>query len=53
MVAHRLRWPRRWETRTIVLELDSGGLRCRVIWRNEERIGVRFIDFKDKPKTAI
>lgn len=38
---------------SIVLELDSGCRRCRVIWRKEKRIGVRFIDFKEKPKSAI
>ena len=31
---------------SIVLEMDGGGRRCSVIWRKEERIGVRFIDFK-------
>lgn len=38
---------------SIVLELDGSGRRCRVIWRKDKRIGVRFLDFKDKPKTAF
>lgn len=38
---------------SIVLELDGGDRRCRVIWRKEKRIGVRFIDFKNKPKSAL
>lgn len=38
---------------SIVLERDGDSRRCRVIWRKEKRIGVRFIDFKDKPKSAF
>lgn len=33
---------------SIVLELEGGARRCRVILRTEKRIGVRFIDWKDK-----
>ncbi len=29
---------------TIVLEPEGGGRRCRVIWRKEKRVGVRFQD---------
>ncbi len=32
---------------SIVLELEGGGRRCRVIWRKEKRIGVRFVDRKE------
>lgn len=31
---------------TFALELEGGGRRCRVIWRSEKRIGVRFTDRK-------
>lgn len=37
---------------SIVLELEGGGRRCRVIWRKEKRIGVRFVDRKDKPDAS-
>jgi PilZ domain len=33
---------------TFALVMDSGGRRCRVIWRREKRIGVRFTDRKDE-----
>ncbi len=29
---------------SVVLEFEGGGRRCRVIWRKEKRIGVRFTD---------
>lgn len=35
---------------SIVLESEGGGRRCRVIWRKEKRIGVRFTDRKEKPQ---
>lgn len=38
---------------SVVLEMDGGDRRCRVIWRKEKRIGVRFIDVKNKPKSAL
>lgn len=28
---------------TFALEMEGGGRQCRVIWRREKRIGVRFI----------
>ena len=34
---------------TFALEMERGGRRCRVIWRSEKRIGVRFIDRKGEP----
>ena len=37
---------------SVVLELDGGGRRCRVVWRKEKRIGVRFVDRKDKPEVS-
>lgn len=37
---------------SIVLELEGGGRRCRVIWRKERRIGVRFVDRKDNAATS-
>ena len=37
---------------SVVLELDGARRRCRVIWRKEKRIGVRFTDLNDKPKPA-
>jgi len=33
---------------TFALVMDGGGRRCRVIWRREKRIGVRFTDRKDE-----
>jgi hypothetical protein len=35
---------RRQSEYSIVLELEGGGRRCRVIWRKEKLIGVRFTD---------
>lgn len=37
---------------SIVLELEGGGRRCRVIWRKGKRIGVRFVDRKDNPAAS-
>lgn len=37
---------------SVVLELEGGGRRCRVVWRKEKRIGVRFVDRKDKPEVS-
>jgi hypothetical protein len=37
---------------SIVLELEGSRRPCRVIWRTERRIGVRFGDAKDKSKPA-
>ena len=37
---------------SVVLELEGDSRRCRVIWRKEKRIGVRFIDRKDNPESA-
>lgn len=34
---------------SIVLALEGGGRRGRVIWRKEKRIGVRFVDRKGNP----
>ena len=34
----------------VVLEVESIRRQCRVIWRTERRIGVRFGDVNDKPK---
>ncbi len=38
---------------SIVLVMDGGDRRCRVIWRKEKRIGVRFTNSKDEPKPAL
>ncbi|OCX25975.1 pilus assembly protein PilZ (plasmid) [Bradyrhizobium sp. UASWS1016] len=37
---------------SVVLELEGGGRRCRVVWRKEKRIGVQFVDRKDKPEVS-
>ena len=37
---------------SVVLQHGGGGRRCRVVWRKEKRIGVRFVDRKDKPEVS-
>ncbi|MBR1090820.1 PilZ domain-containing protein [Bradyrhizobium manausense] len=37
---------------SVVLELEGGGRRCRVVWRKEMRIGVRFVNRKDKTEVS-
>ena len=37
---------------TFALEMEGAGRRCRVIWRRERRIGVRFTDRKGGPDPA-